>query len=54
MSTFCKKIIEKLEDKYIFEYYNQSHDGYFVGKDYWGYFNLIPSCATGTPNRPVV
>ena len=31
--------------KYEFEYYDQVFSGFTVGSDYWGYFNLIPSCA---------
>lgn len=40
-------------DKYSFDYYNQSYDesSYHVGKDYWGYFSLIPNCINENHGR---
>jgi YD repeat-containing protein len=40
-------------DKYNFDYYNQSYDesSYHVGKDYWGYFSLIPNCINDNHDR---
>ncbi len=36
-------VISNKSNSYEFSYYKNNSDGYSIGKDYWGYFNLTPS-----------
>jgi hypothetical protein len=47
-----KEVSSNIENSiYRFDYYDQVMNGYSVGVDYWGFFNLMPSCAVNNHMR---